>query len=434
VKRPRLLMLGFQFPPGRGSGVYRIRAWANHFARRGWDVRVITVEPSYWEEITGSPDRRLLETVDSRVHLDYVKFPHEYLKQDHKSMSWLHANFAPAYLKFWRSMPQRMFPEVYGHLYPLMAAKAIAIGSRWRPDVVLASGNPYAQYASAWAAGRALRVPYVVDYHDPWTLDLWTEQDAFPPDHAAWKWERRILDHAALTVTVNRPLVQWYQQRYPEIAGRVRLVELGFDDTVVTDPGFVPRAIDEPLHFGFVGTIRQDLPLEEFLDGWALARQEPEMRDALMTFYGYLGFFQQHAKSIEARLMRSAPEGIEYGGPVSQTDLSATYAELDALAMLLTSSRFVTAGKGYDYMASGRPVVGVHDPRNHTTEVFKPYPLFFGAQTVDAQGVRDALIAAARAAREQTKEQYDACRAEAMRHTWDEAIEPVAAEIESWRS
>ena len=132
--------------------------------------------------------------------------------------------------------------------------------------------------------------------------------------------------------------------------------------------------------------------------------------------------------------LRSAPEGIEYGGPISQTDLSATYAKLDALAMLLTSSRFVTAGKGYDYMASGRPVVGVHDPRNHTTEVFKSYPLFFGAQSVYAQGVCDALVAAARASRTQTKEQYDACRAEAMRHTWDQAIEPVAEEIESWRS
>jgi hypothetical protein len=29
---------GMRFPPARGSGVYRIRSWANHVVRNGFDV------------------------------------------------------------------------------------------------------------------------------------------------------------------------------------------------------------------------------------------------------------------------------------------------------------------------------------------------------------------------------------------------------------
>jgi hypothetical protein len=44
--------------------------------------------------------------------------------------------------------------------------------------------------------------------------------------------------------------------------------------------------------------------------------------------------------------------------------------------------------------------------------------------------VRDAIVAAVRAARAQTREQYEACRAEALRHTWDLNTAPVEADLE----
>jgi len=185
-----------------------------------------------------------------------------------------------------------------------------------------------------------------------------------------------------------------------------------------------------PLRAAFLGTIRGDLPLKEYLEGWTLARQCPELKDATMDFYGYLGFFKQHAQSIRDGIEGGAVPGVKYCGPVSQTRIGSVLGSHDLMAMLLTSSRYVTAGKGFDYMASGRPVVGVHDPRNDTTRLFKDYPLFFGASSVTPEGVRDALLAAARSARAQTREQYDEARLEALRHTWDAAISPVADEME----
>jgi len=207
------------------------------------------------------------------------------------------------------------------------------------------------------------------------------------------------------------------------------VVENGLAEDVVGSVPWSPVPADRPARVGFVGTVRADLPIEEYLDGWSLARKEPELAGATMDFYGYLGFFTQNEDQIRRRV-ESGVEGVAYRGPVPQPQLASVYAGLDVLAMLLPSSVYMTAGKGYDYMAAGRPVVGVHHPRNHTTQVFKDYPLFFPTPEVTPEAVRDALVGAVRAARAETQEQHDACRDEALRHTWDLAMEPVGAECE----
>ena len=206
-------------------------------------------------------------------------------------------------------------------------------------------------------------------------------------------------------------------------------IENGLAEDTVSEPAYAPVG-ERPLRVGFLGTIRNDLPLTEFLDGWELARQSPELANASMNFYGYLGFFRQHARSILARITRSEDQQVFWHGPVSQTKVSEVLGGLDVMAMLLTSSRFVTAGKGFDYMASGRPVVGVHDPRNDTTTLFRDYPLFFGATAVTPEAIAEALVAGARAARVETAEEFKASRAEALKHTWDAAMSPVADEFE----
>jgi glycosyltransferase involved in cell wall biosynthesis len=418
-----------QFPPARGSGVYRIRGWANHFARRGWDVTVLAADREYWHLRSGVLDTELESTIDPRVNVVHVKVAREHLVNQVAQMSWAHANFPRLWNRVHREMRDAIFPEIYAPLLPQFVARGAAVHARHRVDLIFATGNPYAQYGAAYRLGQLLRRPYVVDYHDPWTMNPLTEDDVFAPGSPEMEWERRIIEHAALTVTVNEPLAHWYRTRYPKAADRVRVVENGLAEDVVGEVPWQPPDADRPARVGFVGTVRADLPLEEFLDGWALARKEPELANATMDFYGYLGFFTQNEAQIRQRL-ETGIEGVSYRGPVPQPRLAEVYAGLDVLAMLLPSSVYMTAGKGYDYMAAGRPVLGIHDPRNHTTEVFRDYPLFFGVPQVTPEAIRDAVVAAVRAARVETREQYEACRDKALRHTWDTHMAPVAAEVE----
>lgn len=429
-RRPHVLLLGMQFPPSRGSGVYRIRSWANHLVRRGFDVTVLAADKEYWYERSRVVDERLLETIDPEVKVVHVKVARQHLVGNVTDMSYLHANFPVAYARTHKRLRNLVFPEVYAPLLPQFVYHGATVHARHRVDLVFATGNPYTQYGAAYRLGKLLRRPYVVDYHDPWTLNPLTEADAFPPHDPAFAWERRIIENSALTITVNEPLAQWYRERYPAAAQRVRVVENGLAEDVMGSVPWAPMSPDRPARVGFVGTVRTDLPLEEYLDGWAMARKEPELVDAGMDFYGYLGFFRHNEKAIRDRLNADS-DAVHYRGPVPQPELARVYAGLDVLAMILPSSKYMTAGKGYDYMASGRPVVGVHDPRNHTTEVFRDYPLFVPVTEVSGPAIRDALVTAVRAARAQTRQEYEACVREALRHTWDRNMDPVAAEIQA---
>jgi hypothetical protein len=426
-RRPHVLLVGMQFPPARGSGVYRIRAWAIHLARQGADVTVLAGADDYWHVMAGDLDEQLRATVDPRVRVVQVRVPYQHLLRDVKQMTWFKACFPALHERRVERQRRRVFPEVYAPLVPRFVRAGLRVGLRRKVDVVVATGNPYAQVWAARRISRLLRVPFVADFHDPWTLDLWQEAPAFAVDGPEKRAERAMVEDADLALTVNRPLLEWYQQEYPTARDRVRLVENGFADDVVGEVSFAP-AVDRPLRFVFIGTIRGDLPLEEFLAGWELALEDPVMQGAQMEFWGYLGFFRARAEGIRARVEGGTP-GVSYRGPVSQTELHHLLSRADVMAMLLTSSRFVTAGKGYDYMASGRTVLGVHDPRNDTTGAFADYPAFVGVEAVTPEGVRDGILRAAHLARAHTQAGFEACRAEAMRHTWDRAMGPVAQEI-----
>ncbi len=429
ARRRHVLLLGMQFPPARGSGVYRIRAWAHHLVEQGYDVTVLATNREYWERMSGSLDDDLASRTDPRIKVIEIEFPHEHLIQDVRNMSWLHANFPRAFLLTHKLIQTKGFPEAYAPMIPTYLQHALAVHRRRPVDLVLASGNPYSLYAVAWAFHKVTRRPYVLDYHDPWTLDVLTEEDKFPRSHPAHTWERRVIKDAAMVITVNEPLCQWYRDRYPAAADRVRRVELGLAPDVLTEPTFEPNH-GRPLRFGFLGTVRHDLPIEEFLLGWDLARRAPEMRDATMNFYGYLGFFSRHEGVIGKRLAEGADHGVLYHGPVSQTRIMDTFSALDALVLMLPSSKYMTAGKGFDYMAAGRPVVGVFHPRNQTTELMSGYPLYVGATAVEPQAIADALVATAVLARSQTSEQFEQARAVGLAHTWDAAMAPVSAEFE----
>lgn len=427
--RKHVLLLGMQFPPARGSGVYRIRAWAHHLVNQGYDVTVLCTNREYWERMAGSLDDELARRTDPRIKIIEIDLPHEHLIQDVRQMSWLHANFPRAFLLTHQLIQTKVFPEAYAPMIPSFLKAALDVHRRHKVDLVLASGNPYALFAVAWALNRMIRLPYVIDYHDPWTLDVLTEEDKFPADHPAHAWERRIVKNAARVVTVNEPLCQWYRDRYPESADKIRRVDLGLALDVLTEPTFEPID-DRPLRFGFLGTVRHDLPLEEFLAGWDIARKDPVMDGATMNFYGYLGFFSRHEGVIGQRLADGEASGVFYHGPVSQTRIMETFSSLDALVLLLPSSKYMTAGKGFDYMATGRPIAGVFHPRNQTTELMSGYPLYTGAAAVEPEAIADALVATAHRARSQTWGEFEASRKVGLSHTWEATMAPVSAEFE----
>jgi glycosyltransferase involved in cell wall biosynthesis len=423
-RRPRVLYLSFYFPPSRASGVYRARATANHLAAHGWDVTVFGAPRKFLNRAVGSFDEKLAETVDPRIRIERPSQSLYAWERDLRRFGRLRRN-APVLAKKLHGLWLRAFPEHYASWGLHAVTKALRLHARHRFDVVLATGNPFASFAAAWLIHRLTGVPYIVDYRDSWTLDLFSDSPAYPDDHPAWMWEQRVLSRASAAIFVNDALRTWHAERYPGAADRMMVVPNGWDADLIGAGGFeqAPSVAvqSRPLRFAYLGTLTRYQPVDEMVEAFMLARRHPELCDAELNIHGHLGFFKGDHVEYADRLRldeepfagSSSPDsGVRYCGPVPKTEAYRVYEDSDVLVFLAGGARYVTSGKIFEYMASGRPIVSVHAPGIAAEEVLQGYPLWFNAQSLAPNEVAESMIAAGKAARDLSP----ALRAEGRRH------------------
>ncbi|WP_436526309.1 glycosyltransferase [Actinoplanes sp. HUAS TT8] len=433
-KAPRLLYIAFYFPPSRASGVYRARATANHFAAAGWDVTVLAAPLRFLYDVVGSVDEKLSETVDPRIHVERPEQDLTRWESDLHSMGWLQGTLPNAAQRLHRWREERYFPEVYVSWSRNSVTTALEAHAREPFDAVLSTGNPFAAFAAAWEIRKATGLPYVADYRDSWTLDLFNDQPAFPPKHPAWDWEQRIIGDADHTVFVNNALRSWHADRYPKAAERMMVVPNGWDpDLLDVGPATGASAEDRPLRFGYLGTVTRKQPVVEMAEAFRQAREYPELVGAELNIHGHLGFFQSsHAGFLPLLGLDTDgtpdPEldhGLRLRGPVSKTEVAGVYEHNDVLVFLAAGGKYVTSGKIFEYMATGKPIVSVHAPEIAAREVLQGYPLWFTADSLEPGLVAKAMVEAGRAARALTPQQQTEAREYAARFQRDILLDPL---------
>lgn len=425
-----VVLVALGFPPSSGSGAYRGLAVANHLVALGWRVTVLTVTDDFFEQVTRARDDSLLPLVDRRVRVERVPMRMQHLVGDVRAWGPLRGTFRQVHDDIWGLVQRFGFPERYAGWIPGLVAAAVRLHRQDPVDVVIASGNPWSAFAAAWAIRRVVGVPYVMDYRDAWTLDQFTGEDAVPPGHPAWTWERRLVEQAARVVFVNEGTRSWYADRYPRAAARMRVVPNGYDRELL---GTVPSdvvAAGRPLRFGYVGTVTEVLPHEAAWEGWRLARRrEPDLAESTFTVYGRLGFFARSAKRIAA-LLPDVEDGVTWAGAVPKASVRDVYVGLDVLVLLIPGGRYVTTGKVFENLATGRPVVLVCEPDSDAVVVSRGHPLVHVPTALTAESVADALCAAAEQARSLTPAMADEARAAASRWERGQIVARLAADLE----
>lgn len=428
---PRLLYLAFYFPPSRASGVFRARATANHFVEQGWDVTVLRAPDTFFYDIVGSVDEALTATVDPRLEVLQPEMDYFAWQSDLREYSWLRGNFPVLCQKRYQWKLDHVFPERY---FP-WAQSAIKTGRRLHReqpyDLVLATGNPFASFWAAWTLGRKLRRPFVVDYRDSWTLDQFTNAPMFPPEHAAWQWEARILRDAAASVHVNDAMRSWHAEQYPYAADRMQVVLNGWDPDIMDAERFGGTAADEdrPLSFAFVGTLTHVQPIESLLEGYRIMAELGRHPGAGLDFYGHIGFFPSGEMKLRRQLgLDRERDGVRYRGPVPKSEITTAYEASDVLVFLNGGSKYVTTGKVFEYMATGKPIVSVHEKGCAAEELLRDYPLWFEPESLEPVDVAAAMAEAGDAARKADPDVAARARAYARSFTREAALVP----FEQW--
>ncbi|HEU4348330.1 MAG TPA: glycosyltransferase [Actinoplanes sp.] len=420
-----MLYLSFYFPPSRASGVFRSRATANHLARAGWDVTVLTAPREFFRyHLNGADDPALEATVDPRVRVERPAMNTYFYEHDVRRFGVFRRTFPTVANKLYQASQKYVFGEHYLGWIPGVLRTAVARHLRRRFDLVLATGNPFVSFAAAHHLGRLFRVPYVVDFRDAWIVNQFTERIRFPEGGRMMRWEEKVVRDAAEVVFVNDGMRRWYAERYPFAADRMRVVPNGWEPELLGRPAHRRPDPDRPLRFSYLGTVTPYLPIEVLIAGWRLARSHPLLADAVLDVHGHLGFFPSEAAPLHTRLAAGADAGVVYRGGFAKTEAARLYGETDALVFCVPGARFVTSGKVFEYMATGKPIVSVHEPGIAAADVLTGYPLWFSGPRLDEESVAQSFIAAAKAARDLDRPTFEAALQHADRYTRESTLTP----------
>jgi glycosyltransferase involved in cell wall biosynthesis len=423
--RPHLLYVVWGFPPCRGGGVYRALATANSFAAAGWRVTVLTAEREVFLNYTGA-DVSLEREVDPSVRVVRVPFAWPALETDISRYGAFRVLTPRLWGKWRKRRDQTPFPEVgYGPWRPVIETAALAIHDEDPVDLVVATANPHVTYTAADRLHRDHGVPYVMDYRDGWTLDVFTGEALNAPDSRAGRWEKRLLDSAREVWFVNEPIRAWYADAFPASADRMHVVANGFDPHLVPEPSTTAPDAGRGLTFGYIGTVSPKVPLRNFIDGWRQARESDDLlRRSRAVVRGYLGYYSTPRADLLSQLHEAADADVRYLGPVAKTQIRSAYEDFDVLLLMLGTGRYVTSGKVFEYIATGLPIVSVHDPGNAASDVLRGYPLWFPCADLEPASIAAALARAAAAAVDTDTATRARCREFADQYRRDRQLDP----------
>lgn len=432
-----LLLTAWAFPPARTSGVYRAAAIANAFAEGGWDVTVLC-GPAALFRANGVVDESLLETLHPRVRTVEVPLEHFELSSDIAQWSWLRARQPEIWTKLRLRRDKKLFPESwYGSWAPALRRAAEHVHRTAPVTLALGTAAPSVDFVPGEYLHERFGVPYVLDYRDAWTFNVFTGGPAplLTPEIADR--ERALVGGAHRIWFVNDVIRDWHAAAYPDAAERMRVVRNGFDlpagITQAHELGAPFRDVASgPLTFGYVGTMSfGSFPFTTVIDGWRAALPDlPE--GSRIVLRGHLGRTGEGSPQMLALLEEARSIGIVYEGPVRRDAVWDLYRSFDVLLLALASGPGVTSGKVYEYSATGLPIVSVHAPENPVGEVLGDFPHWTPSSALDADAVARAFVDAARDAR--TLDERARADAIAFGARWERTrqLKPAVAETTAW--
>ncbi|GLY21577.1 glycosyltransferase [Micromonospora sp. NBRC 101691] len=428
--RPHVIYLAIGFPPAAKSSAYRMRETANQFAARGWDVTVITLADESWEREYGL-DRTLSAGVDPRIRIVGLPLARTDLETDIRAFSEARSLRPQQWIDEQRRQELKVFPEpVFGGWRPELEKAVLRVHQEHAADLLMTTCAPYVNLAATWRLWQEHRVPYVVDFRDGWSVDVIGGGAAFAPDSPAGRWEQRVLAEARAVWCVNEPIAQFYRERHPAVADRVRVVRNGYDEDCVPATAHRPDP-EAGLTFGYLGSINfAPALLDSVLTAWRMARrEEPLLARSRFEVRGHIGAGALREANAHMELLRAAAaDDVVFGGPVPKAEVAATYGRWDALVLMLVGGRFVTSGKVYEYAASGLPVLSAHEVDHDASTVLAGHPLWTGAVGLAPRRLAASFTEAARLAVKATDADRAEARANARRYARGAQLAPAVAE------
>ena len=372
-------MVAFDFPPMATVGVHRPVRFARHLPERRINPVVITTDRHSLQRWTGRQlDETLADALPAGLTVHRIPCPRPAGPRLRTLRRLKH------FLSSGDDIGRRWAPELTAHWDRIVAES--------RPAAVYVTAPPFTVLPHVLRLSQRSRLPLIVDFRDAWS------QWCHNANPTRWHYlsklrdERTVVEGAAAIIGVTRQLLDDLRRVHPHAAAsKFHVIPTGFDEAAA------PRASDRrpdaarPFVIGYAGSFyySPEMRASVMAPWWQKRvahwpqyspRQEDWLYRTPYFFFRALARLFDRRPELRARVrvrfagdrqpwldQQAAQFGVhgvvEHLGRLSHAACVEFEAAADAL--LATSMKVIggrdycIAGKTFEYIASGRPILGI---------------------------------------------------------------------------
>ena len=365
----RVLVITYYWPPTGGSGVQRWVKFAKYLPKNGWQPIVYTpenpemtavdrtmevpegvvvikrpiVEPyNLYRKIMGkgaSIDMKTLTAAGSKEEVTPISSGRKSFKQ--WLSLWIRANlFVPDPRVGWVS-PSVRFLKKYLKEHPV--------------DVIVTTGPPQSIHLIGLKLHKALGIPWIPDFRDPWTRMYYLKH--LPLTKSSWarlrKMEQNVIDNCSTVLTVT-PLVQ--EDYAARTSTPVAMITNGYDEADFEGPAPRPDGFFNITHTGLLAADGNPEELWKVLGEMASASEEfrTQMRLRLIG--------RVDKEVYDCIAAAGISDNIVDPGYLGHAETVREQRSASILVLPLRNDpdySIILPGKLFEYLASRRPVLGI---------------------------------------------------------------------------
>ena len=361
----RVLIITYYWPPSGGSGVQRWLKMSKYLPEFGWQPVIYTPEnaeypvedPSLLQDVAPETEvikRKIVEPYsfykqllgikkEQKVKVGFINEGERKQGWKENLSLWVRGNLFIPDARCWWVKPSVRFLKKYLKEHPV--------------DAIISTGPPHSMHLIALQLRKALNIPWIADFRDPWTeIDYYNQLHLTQrSDRKQHKLEHEVLTQANQVVTVAPDGAR----RLEALGARnVKTIYNGFDWND-KEQNTDTRSQNEKFNLTYIGVLSKIQNPENLWKaiGELVEENESFGKKLKITMIGQID------RSVEAAIRKAKLEQHVVFKPYiphNQVLQEQQAAELLLLLLMPDSTpraKGLLTGKLFEYLSSGRPIL-----------------------------------------------------------------------------
>lgn len=372
----RILMIAYHFPPLAGSsGIQRTLRFVQHLPKFGWEPIVLSADPRAYERTSDDLMPEIPEeTIVSRAFaLDTAR----------------HLSLQGRYIAA-MARPDRWVSWKFAGIH-----QGMGLIKKYRPDAIWSTYPIATAHVIGAELHRRSGLPWIADFRDPMA------QESYPADPITHQQyiniEKTAIEQASISLFTTPGAARVYRQRYPGFAQKIDVLENGYDEPSFQQAEAALPTQRVPLNPGAFTFLHSGIVYPSERDPTQLFQALAKLKETLPESIGKLkirfrasvhdDLLQQLAKEYDVA------EFIETLPSVGYSEALGEMLRADGLLLMQAANcNDQIPAKIYEYLRTGKPILGLTDHAGDTAELLRNAGCKTIVDIANSQAIHEMLM------------------------------------------